>query len=106
MLLTHSPNPKTRIVTLDRQTLAVLIPVLAVFFGGLAALSRTVIGQAIAQRIAGPGNLDRELQEQLDAVRQEVDSLRRELLDTQERLDFTERMLASVRETGRLAGSP
>lgn len=32
---------------------ALLIPVLAIFFGGMAVLSRTVIGKAIARRIGG-----------------------------------------------------
>ncbi|HEU5218152.1 MAG TPA: hypothetical protein VFU23_05800 [Gemmatimonadales bacterium] len=81
---------------MDKQALAVLIPVLAIFFFGLIALSRTVIGRALARRIGGeegPAALEHEVRE----LRLEVDALRGELMETQERLDFTERQLASGR---------
>lgn len=85
---------------MDKQALGVLIPVLAVFFVGLVALSKTVIGRAVARRIGGeegaPAALDGEIRE----LRMEMDALRAELLETQERLDFTERMLAGGRKEG------
>lgn len=80
---------------MDKQALGVMIPVLAVFFVGMVALSRTVIGKALARRIGGeegvPGALEAELRE----LRLEVESLRGELMDTQERLDFAERQLVA-----------
>jgi hypothetical protein len=38
-------------------------------------------------------------------MRQELDTVRQELLETQERLDFTERLLAKVHTPDRLQGS-
>jgi hypothetical protein len=48
----------------------------------------------------GPGG--RELEARLSALDAEVSNLRRELSETQERLDFAERILAQVREPGRV----
>jgi hypothetical protein len=47
-----------------------------------------------------PGKYDRE--ERLDLLESEVTSLRQELTEAQERLDFTERVLAQDRETRRV----
>ena len=47
-----------------------------------------------------PGKLDRE--ERLDLLEGEVGSLRQELTEAQERLDFTERVLAQGRENRRV----
>ena len=43
-----------------------------------------------------------ELQDRLEALEAEVSKLRQELSETQERLDFAERLLAQGRETGRV----
>jgi hypothetical protein len=54
-----------------------------------------------AQRLRqGPGAV--ELQPRLEALEFEVSDLRRELSETQERLDFTERVLAQAQESRRL----
>jgi hypothetical protein len=56
-----------------------------------------------AQRLGqAPGELGLELQPRLEALEFEVSDLRRELNETQERLDFTERMLAQGQESRRL----
>jgi len=90
---------------LDKQALAVLIPVLAVFFGGMVVLSRTAIGLALARRLGGdPGGGD-ELHQHLAEVQAELAELRGELARTQERLDFTERLLARHSEPPRLGAS-
>ena len=47
-----------------------------------------------------------EVLEALDAVETEVSKLRQELSDTQERLDFTERMLAQGSEARRVGPQP
>lgn len=83
---------------MDKQTLGVMIPVLAVFFGGLVVLSRTVIGRALARRIAGEADRHPGLAGEVDELRSELATLRGELQETQERLDFTERMISSGRK--------
>jgi hypothetical protein len=73
------------------------------FFISVAAIfiSRSEIGKAFAQRIRG--GTDRETQLQLEDLRQEVAVLRQELGETQERLDFAERLLAKGGSAGQLS---
>jgi len=78
----------------DKQALAVMIPVLAVFFTGLVVLSRTVIGKAIARRIGGDQQTGDDVHQHLVELETEVALMRQELTETQERLDFAERLLA------------
>ncbi len=85
---------------MDKQELAVLIPVLFVFFMGLVVLSQTAIGKALARRIGGDERIPRALEGELRDLRLEVDALRSELMETQERLDFTERQLAAGKREG------
>jgi len=70
--------------------------IIIVFGGGmLFALSKTEIGHAIADRVRGgalPAAPDPVLLEEIDRLRQDVAEL-------QERVDFTERLLARQRET-------
>jgi hypothetical protein len=87
---------------MNRQELAVLIPVLAVFFAGLVALSSTAIGKALARRIWGEQPDARRLYLDVQALHGEVEALRMELAETQERLDFAERLLAGQSESGHL----
>lgn len=73
-----------------------------IFFGGgmLFLLSKTAIGHAIADRIRGvtpEGQVD-------PALVEEVERLRGEVADLQERMDFTERLLTRAREAGQLPG--
>lgn len=76
--------------------------VLIVFGGGmLVVLSKTEIGRAIADRIRGEtlgGVPDR-------ALIDEVDRLRHEVSELQERLNFAERMLAARQEPDRLGSA-
>ena len=83
----------------------------------------TVVG-AVTRRLVGggrrghgaieahPGDTDpgrtagvRQLALELDALREEVTGLRRELDEAQNRLDFTERLLGQARERGLLGGA-
>jgi len=91
---------------MDKQALAVMIPVLAVFFTGLVVLSRTVIGKAIARRIGGEAGSGRELEERVAQLETDLDQVRGELAESQERLDFTERALAQVKELRQLPREP
>ncbi len=92
-----------------------MLDALAVFFifGGGAAflLAISPIGGAIADRIRGRGlggadQRIRFLQDSYDALLQEMEGLRHEVVDLQERVDFTERLLAGKRDRAPLPGSP
>ena len=73
--------------------------ILIVFGGGmLVVLSKTEIGRAIADRIRG-GALGTAPD---PALLEEVDRLRHDVAELQERMDFAERMLAAHREPDRL----
>jgi hypothetical protein len=81
--------------------MGVLIPILGTFFGGMIILSKTAIGSAIARRIGGEV-AGHDVEDRLLELRQDLDHVRQELAETQERLDFTERALTQVREAQRL----
>ena len=76
-----------------------------VLFGGgaLVGISFSPIGRAIARRIGG-GKDEAEGQAlaEVDALREELQALRGEVGELQERLDFAERLLAKAREKGQL----
>ncbi len=81
-------------------------------FGGGAAflLAISPIGRAVADRIRGKGQFGGSerivhLQESHEALLEEVDGLRQEVGELQERIDSTERMLARDREQARLPQS-
>lgn len=84
-----------------------VLAIILIFGGGSAfLLAISPIGQAIASRIrsAAPSS-DAEvqrLQEGQQAVLEELESLRQEVTEMQERLDFAERLLAQTREGARL----
>ena len=82
--------------------IALAIPALAVLFNGLQKVQRLRIEEA---RIRG-GELGTGAEAELRALHAEVDDLRRELGEVQERLDFTERMLARQPDRDRLPGGP
>lgn len=69
--------------------IALTIPVVAIIFGSLVKMAKF---KAEAQRAALPNP---ELDGRLASLEEEVVSLRHELIEAQERLDFTERLLTS-----------
>ena len=80
--------------------------------GAVFLLAISPIGRAIADRIrsdrqvAGNDSI-RHLQESQQAMLDDLEAMRQELGEVQERLDFTERMLAGQREASRLGpGAP
>jgi hypothetical protein len=82
---------------MDRYALAVLIPVVSIFFTGLIAFSFTRLGKALAKRLEG--GADTETAERLARLEAEQDRLHQELAAAHDRLDFAERVIA--RETSR-----
>ncbi len=80
--------------------LGVMIPLFALSIGGMLLLSRSRIGEAIARRIAGDRR-DPESEARLDALEDEVARLRAQLGETNERLDFAERLLTRGEESRR-----
>ena len=82
--------------------LAPLIPIVAILVSGLFAFSRSPIGRAYARKLEGAPN--EEVQHQLAALSDEVARLGQELAETQERVDFAERLLARG-DPGKLPGA-
>lgn len=78
-----------------------VLAIILIFGGGAAAiLAYSPVGKALGDRIRGgaPGaGPDPEILNELEHLRQDVSEL-------QERVDFTERLLAQTRESGRIGG--
>jgi hypothetical protein len=92
---------------MDRQIIALLIPILAlaiplagIIFYGLQRLARTRLEETRLRA----GALDKGSEAEFAALRDEVGEVRRELGEVQERLDFAERLLSQAREGVRLPG--
>jgi hypothetical protein len=92
-----------------------ILAIVFIFGGGsIFLLAISPIGRAIADRIRGgsvgggaPEETVRRLHETQQAILDDLEGVRQELGEVQERLDFTERLLAQQREAGRLPlGAP
>ena len=81
--------------------LAPLIPVAAIIMFGLVRIARHWRPGGQLPDAAGT----RQLEERLELVEQQLSTLQGELTDTQERLDFAERVLAQSREPKRLGST-
>jgi hypothetical protein len=57
-------------------------------------LTRSPVGEALSRRVAGEGRRDPEWMEAVEELQASVEDLREELRETQERLEFAERLLA------------
>lgn len=81
----------------------VIVPVVLFGGGALVGISFSPIGRAIARRIGGRDAAaeDAALAE-VEALREDLGTVKAELGEVQERLDFAERLLAQARETGQL----
>jgi hypothetical protein len=84
----------------------ILIPITFFLTVGGVIASRGEIGKAIAHRIRGGAARDEDLKLEVDEMRRELDAVRMELAETNERLDFTERLLSSGRQEGIGRGAP
>jgi hypothetical protein len=82
----------------------VILAITFIFGGGtLFLLSISPVGKAIAERIRAQGAVPMQDPELLN----EVDALRRDVSELQERVDFTERLLAQQQERPQVArGGP
>jgi len=76
-----------------------ILAIILIFGGGAAvAISFSPVGRALADRIRGKG-----AQTIPDpAVYEELDQLRQDMTELQERVDFAERLLAKSREAGEI----
>jgi hypothetical protein len=90
---------------MDRHALALLIPILAlaipvtaIVFSGLMKLARVRLEETRIRAGALGGGAESELA----ALREEIDGLRQELGEVQERVDFAERLLTRAGESERL----
>jgi ubiquinone biosynthesis protein UbiJ len=79
------------------RILGLMIPLFAISIVGVLVLSRTRIGEAIARRIAGDTRHP-QWEAELEALEDEVARLRGQLGETNERLDFAERLLTRGEE--------
>jgi hypothetical protein len=84
-----------------------ILAILLIFGGGaLIAISFSPLGRAVADRIRGKaaapeaGELRAELAEHKEALDQELETVRHELAELAERLDFAERLLAKQQRDG------
>ncbi|HET8625570.1 MAG TPA: hypothetical protein VFM14_18560 [Gemmatimonadales bacterium] len=92
-----------------------LVPIFGMIMGlvitigitvGFVQVTKGPLGQALARRIQGrSAAADTDVQSELAELREHVDPLRATLEETQERLDFTERMLSHPRTADRLPDS-
>lgn len=80
-----------------------LVPITLFVVIGAAIILRGPIGKALADRIAGrragAGSADAE------ALRAAVDDVHHRVAELEERMDFTERMLAQARQRDHLPGA-
>jgi hypothetical protein len=72
---------------------------------GFVRLAQGPVGQALARRIQGHPAGDPELATDVADLREQVDLLRRQLEETQERVDFAERLLSQQRPAARFPGA-
>jgi hypothetical protein len=86
-----------------------MITGLLITLGGIFAFVRLTqgpVGQALARRIQGHGAGDSEVAAELSDLRDQVDHLRRQLEETQERVDFAERLLSQRPPAVAIPGPP
>jgi hypothetical protein len=79
-----------------------ILALVLIFGGGIVvALGFSPIGKAVAERIRGRPAPAGDAP-QLAGVVEDLEQVRRELAELQERMDFTERLLAKTRDAERL----
>lgn len=86
-----------------------ILAITFIFGGGaLWLLALSPVGRALAARIQGRAPGSEETRKRVEALEQwmsqEFESIHRELVEVQERVDFAERLLAQRRSSGELPG--
>ena len=81
---------------MDPGVVGVFIPIVAIL-----AVAGIKIAQIMAHRPEAPSA---DVTGRLEALERDVDGLQQQLTETQERLDFAERLLSQAREERRLGG--
>ena len=81
---------------MDPGVIAVSIPIVAIIAVAAIKIARIVASRPEAALPSG------DVAARLDALERDVDGLQQQLTDTQERLDFAERLLAQAREERRI----
>jgi hypothetical protein len=84
---------------MNPEALVLLIPISAIIMTGLVKIARH-FGPGV--QVQG-GPVVQRLEARMEQMEQELAALQQDLSETQERLDFAERLLAQGRETNRLA---
>lgn len=79
---------------MDPQFLAPLIPIVGIIAYAAVKIARL--------RAAPPASPSAEVATRLEALEQSVHDVQQELAETQERLDFAERLLSQAREERRI----
>ncbi|MGH7646010.1 MAG: hypothetical protein ACREMR_10555 [Gemmatimonadales bacterium] len=79
---------------MDRQQLALLMPLLALTIGLAATVLNGLVKLQRERSKQGRTIADEGVTARLEAVEQEVGALREQLAEAHERLDFAERLLA------------
>ena len=92
---------------MDRQSIALLIPLfaLAIPIVAIIASSLLKLQKSRMELLRLEGQTDPGLLNELDELRHEVQQLRGELTEVQERLDFTERLLTNRHDRPELPGA-
>lgn len=76
----------------------------AVIFG-FVRLMHSPVGIALARRLQGrSGEIEDEVRGEMAWLRDQVEDVQRQLMETQERLDFAERLLSQSKQVGHLPG--
>ena len=81
---------------MDHLAVALLIPVAVIVMGGLSQIARELARGRRHPDLSA-------LETQMEALEDELRSVRQDLSEAQERLDFAERLLAQSQERGHLA---
>lgn len=72
---------------------------------GVIRVMHSPVGIALARRISGAqGEADEELRADVTYLREQVEDVQRQLGETQERLDFAERILSRQKQASQLPG--
>ena len=90
MLQVPPPNPTDFIPFMGMLTGIVSMVVIGIV---IVRVAQSQVGQAIARRIHGKAGADPELRAELEELREQVVGLEHRLAESEERLDFTERLL-------------